>query len=427
MNALHASVIRSHGNLTALTCLIDSQLMLKITDYGLPNLTRTLNFFDAPFESQTERNFHELLWRAPELLRRRMEPAGTQKGDVYSFAILLQQIILRSAPFRLEGVPGSNEKAREIVLELKHGTAPPLRPPVPSSACGPRLYDLMEACWDENPLSRPSFPRIRSLLGRIVGHSGNIVDSLIKSMERYAMTLEQQVEDQMHNFMEEKQRSEMLLSNLLPKSIAEAMQTGHTIYPETFASTTVYFGDIPGFTDIISREPSPKHVIGVLNSMYNTFDSILEKFDVYKVETINDAYLVVSGLPVSNGLRHANEIVSMAMSMMRDTEKLNSFNATVRSAGNSPVFELRVGVNSGPCVAGVVGLKMPRYCLFGDTVNTAARMQTNGKAGKVHSTPTTMEILERANSGQYGFSSRGQIQIKGKGLMETFWIVEKQQ
>lgn len=140
------------------------------------------------------------------------------------------------------------------------------------------------------------------------------------------------------------------------------MITGQPVPAESFDSVTIYFSDIVGFTTI-SAYSSPIEVVQLLNDLYTMFDSILNDFDVYKVETIGDAYMVVSGLPERNGNSHAGEIATMALTLLHHCGKFK-----IQHLPGIPL-RLRIGLHSGPCVSGVVGLRMPRYCLFGKKFN----------------------------------------------------------
>ncbi|XP_066972570.1 uncharacterized protein [Macrobrachium rosenbergii] len=211
----------------------------------------------------------------------------------------------------------------------------------------------------------------------------------------------------------EKRRCDRLIHQMLPKPVAMQLKKKKAVPAESYKEVSVYFSDIVGFTDLCS-DSEPMQVISFLNSLYKLFDSRIENYDVYKVETIGDAYMVVSGLPHPNGHRHASELVNMALDLIEGAEQYRIPHRPDRS------LQIRAGINSGPCVAGVVGTKMPRYCLFGDTVNVASRMESTGEAMKVHISQTTKEILEII--GGYSFEFRGYQEVKGKGSMPTFWV-----
>ncbi|OQV12260.1 Atrial natriuretic peptide receptor 1 [Hypsibius exemplaris] len=420
MTVLHTSPIVSHGNLTSHSCLIDSRFSLKISDYGLSffrdpaDLLPPKNLDTPPAENESSPNYERLLWRAPELLRQIMPAKGTQRGDVYSFAIVLQQIILRSGPFELPSEPLEISN-REIIKEVINSNVPPVRPRVPRASCSNELYDLMERCWEEIPLERPTFPNIKNRLKKAIGEVGdNIVDVLFKRMEQYATDLEFKVAEKTRQFMDEKTRSEQLLGQLLPQSVAAALMRGEHVDPEAYESVTIYFSDIVGFTTI-SAAGSPMDVVGLLNSLYTFFDNILEKYDVYKVETIGDAYMVSSGLPVRNGNRHAAEISRMSLTLVKGiVDVIVPNRADIH-------LQVRIGINSGPCVAGIVGLKMPRYCLFGDTVNVASRMESTGEPMKIQISESTKHLLD--NIGGFHITERGPVAVKGKGVLTTHWLL----
>ncbi|OQV15548.1 Atrial natriuretic peptide receptor 1 [Hypsibius exemplaris] len=418
MTYVHSSPVASHGNLTDMSCLVDSRFVLKISGSGL-GCFRSSEDLEAPFDHQTDRDFRPLLWRAPELLQTKMIPQGTPKGDVYSFAILIQQIILIKPPYgtNAESWNMSDSFIKDIVLEVKRTSLSPIRPRVPRLACPGYLHDVMNNCWSEDPNQRPTFSRVQATLRKVGGFDRrNIVDHLIRRMEQYAATLETTIAESVRGFMEEKKRSEELLYSILPRFVAQSINKGEVILPKTHTSTTIYFSHLDGWEDIIARTKSPRELTKALNAFYTVCDDIIETHDVYKVETSSDSYMIVSGLPIANGTRHVAIISSMSLELM-DAVKDRSFTTSFDTS-----CRLRIGMNSGPCVAGVIGLKLPKYCLFGDTVNTASRMASSGEAGRIHMSDTSADIL--LHYPNFEIEERGERLIKGKGLMKTYWLIK---
>ncbi|XP_074039718.1 uncharacterized protein [Leptinotarsa decemlineata] len=182
---------------------------------------------------------------------------------------------------------------------------------------------------------------------------------------------------------------------------------------EYYASVTVYFSDIVGFTEIAAVS-TPLEVVTFLNKIYKQFDARIECYDVYKVETIGDSYMVASGLPVKNGNKHVTEIASMALDLLAGSKQ---FKIPHRK---SERLQIRSGAHTGPVVAGIVGSKMPRYCLFGDTVNTASRMESTGEASKIHISSEMKQALD--SIGGYKTEHRGLVEVKGKGMLDTYWL-----
>ncbi|XP_011693285.1 PREDICTED: atrial natriuretic peptide receptor 1-like isoform X1 [Wasmannia auropunctata] len=411
---LHASEVKSHGNLKSSNCVVDSRFVLKIADFGLHELRRSTDA-DADGDKASYAYWRKQLWTAPELLRmERQLPEGTQKGDVYSFAIIVHEIVVRQGPFYL----GDNNELspKEIVEGVRRGGGSPLRPVIDDASVEEEVATLMRRCWAQDAADRPDFPALKQTIRKINKdyESSNILDNLLSRMEQYATNLETLVEERTADYLEEKRKCEELLYQLLPKSVASQLILGQSVIAETYDQVTIYFSDIVGFTSL-SAESTPLQVVDLLNDLYTCFDSIIENFDVYKVETIGDAYMVVSGLPVRNGMNHAREIARMSLAL-RDT--VMTFSIRHRPTEQ---LKLRIGMHSGPCVAGVVGLKMPRYCLFGDTVNTASRMESNGEALKIHVSPKTKEILD--TFGTFELVCRGEVILKGKGPMTTYWLM----
>ncbi|XP_077866611.1 soluble guanylate cyclase gcy-31-like [Saccoglossus kowalevskii] len=223
------------------------------------------------------------------------------------------------------------------------------------------------------------------------------------------------LEESMKKLDIEMKRTDSLLYQMIPRQVAERLRRGEPALStcEVFKDVTILFSDVVGFTHICSMI-TPMAVVSMLNAMYSKFDKLTEQHQVYKVETIGDAYMVVSGAPTKTKY-HAEHIADMSLGMVQCMQEL-------RDPSSSDTMKVRIGIHSGMVVAGVVGLKMPRYCLFGDTVNCASRMETSGDTMKIHMSQTTKDYLAHA---PYITTLRGSLEIKGKGEMKTYWLLGK--
>lgn len=236
---------------------------------------------------------------------------------------------------------------------------------------------------------------------------------------KLALDQEQQkskkLEESMRKLDEEMRRTDELLYQMIPKQVADRLRRGENPIDtcEMFDSVSILFSDIVTFTEICSRI-TPMEVVSMLNAMYSIFDTLTERNSVYKVETIGDAYMVVAGAPDKDA-NHAERVCDMALDMVEAITDL-------KDPSTGQHLRIRVGVHSGAVVAGIVGLKMPRYCLFGDSVNTASRMESTSIAMKVHISESTKVLI----GPNYKILERGEIDVKGKGTMKTYWLEERE-
>ncbi|KAL6118142.1 uncharacterized protein ACO6RY_03000 [Pungitius sinensis] len=392
----------SHGRLKSTNCLVDGRFVLKITDYGLPMILHSQNI-TLPEDPQ------ELLWTAPELLRKPVQ-GGSFSGDVFSFSIIIQEVISRSLPYAMMDMP-----SQEIVDRLKN--PPPLcRPLVSLDEAPAECLSLMNECWNENPNMRPSFDDIfKQFRGINRGKRANIIDSMLRMLEQYSSNLEDLIRERTDELEVERNKTDKLIGQLLPKSVAQALKKGKPVQPEHYSDCTLYFSDIVGFTTI-SALSEPIEVVDLLNDLYTMFDAIIATHDVYKVETIGDAYMVASGVPNRNGNRHAGEVANMSLDI------LHSIAAFKIKHMPEIKVKIRIGLHSGALVAGVVGHTMPRYCLFGDTVTTASHMEASGLPYRIHISLNTVKVLTSLKVGYHIDTRKAQV----KGTVDTYWLMGRE-
>eukprot|EP00045_Choanoeca_perplexa_P015521 m.196285 g.196285 ORF g.196285 m.196285 type:complete len:1165 (+) comp17011_c0_seq2:122-3616(+) len=363
-----------HADMKSANVLVDANFKAKLTDFGLSS-RRHLGAVGTPF------------WMAPELL---LNETPTPSSDMYAFGVVLFEVLTASVPY-------AGEEVAEVLPKVMLRSEPPKRPKLPTGIVPPGpLVELMEACWDNNPLKRPV---ASAVLDKIKS---------LDATESYILKKKQ-----------ESKLQQRVLNDVFPEHIAKALSEGRKVEPEKKPAVTIFFSDIVGFTNI-SSSLSPIKVSQMLDRLYRAFDELSYTHNVYKVETIGDAFMGATNLvrdqadhTVRMG-RFALAAIEAAHSTLIDDED--------PSLG---YINIRVGIHCGPVVASVVGSRNPRYCLFGDTVNTASRMESNSEKNKVQLSTHAAVAMKKQGYDDMKLIKRGQIPIKGKGLMTTYWLVRR--
>jgi len=274
-----------------------------------------------------------------------------------------------------------------------------------------KFQKLIEECWDENPLNRPSIKQCEIALNQIDPQQpSEPMERLVTTLEIYSTNLENVVHSRHKQLQDEVQKTDDLFSHL-PKSVIECMRQGKMIETEQFHDVTIYYSNLIGFSNIITAS-SPLEAVTFLSDIYEIFDTISAKYDVFKIETIGCAFMFASGL-TNGGGQHAGEVCTVALQLMNS---LCSFEiAHVKNLK----LNLQVGIHTGNAVSLVVGLKMPRYRLFGDSVDVAVKMEYTGMPGLIHISEDTFLALE--SIGGYICEYRYEI-TDISGSMKSYWL-----
>ncbi len=229
------------------------------------------------------------------------------------------------------------------------------------------------------------------------------VTSMLKLSESY-----QTIKRQKEEIEAEKEKSDRLLLNILPKKIALDLKENGEIKPKLYKNITVFYSDIVGFTEK-TMKIHPHVLLNELNDIVKGFDAIMEKNNCEKIKTVGDAYIAVCGLPSPNS-NHAENIINAAIETIAFLEE--------RNKKNKYTWEIRIGIDTGAVVGGIIGTNKYIYDIFGDTVNTASRLESNSKTMRIHLSETTHKLVEN----QFEFEEQAPLEVKGKGIMKMFFI-----
>jgi adenylate cyclase len=254
-------------------------------------------------------------------------------------------------------------------------------------------------------------PVASPLIGLITNTIITLITILAYQLRQSYLRLEEKVALRTKELHIAYQKNEELIASILPYQIAQKLKQQKRVIAEHFDEVTILFADIVGFTPLSSRLP-PQDLVYLLNQIFTEFDQVTEKYGLEKIKTIGDAYMVAGGLPIPKA-DHAIAIANMALEMQ---EIIKNFETTLNETIN-----IRIGINTGAVVAGVIGLKKFSYDLWGDAVNIASRMESSGIEGKIQVTSYTYEYLKE----KFILEKRGLIKVKGKGEMLTYWLIEK--
>ena len=354
MQYLHSLGI-VHGNLSSTSCYIDVKWTVKIMDWfylhlasvqKLPQQWKRPRYIENDLEQDLDIQAKDKFYSAPELLPIICTEIPTREADTYSFSVLMVEIFSREDPYyELLGT----KSPRQIVADIMNAG---VRPTIPDDyPTGIRAITV--AGFSPSMARRPGFTEIKKVLTTARPTSKGMLDCMMESIEKYMLELEDKVEERTAELAVAMKRMETLLHQMLPPEIAIKLSNGQHVEAQNYGDVTIFFSDIVGFTTI-SAESNPIEIVNFLNDLYTVFDDLLDRHDVYKVETIGDAYMVSSGLPKENGIAHAGHIATLALELMVAAARFR-----IRHKPDDDLL-LRVGCHTGPVCAGVVGIKMPR-------------------------------------------------------------------
>jgi class 3 adenylate cyclase len=269
-----------------------------------------------------------------------------------------------------------------------------------------QVYRYITKPWDKDELKITIDKALESF------HLRRENQNLIESLKEANANLEKKVEERTAEVHQQKKEIEVLLHNILPEEIAEELKINGKAEPKNYDIVSVLFTDFKGFTKITETTP-PQELLRELNRCFMAFDEIVEKYGLEKIKTIGDAYMCAGGIPIANQDNPVNTVAA-ALEMQGFMKSWRS----AKEVHGEQAWELRLGIHTGPLIAGVIGKNKFAYDIWGDTVNIAARMESSGEVGKVNISGSTYELVKD----KYECTYRGKIKAKNKGEVDMYFV-----
>lgn len=329
------------------------------------------------------------MWNPPEVMRGGPQ---TDKSNVYKYGMLLYEIVNRKPPFTFQSMP-----EQQMIDGLLNSDMANMADLLPKLVHKHPLNAVMQKCWAYEPSERPSFEGVCAHLDEVAP----------ADMRRRRSSVDRQ-----------------LLDSILPPNMAQALKEGRPVEPEHHESCSIFFSDVVGFT-AISSLLKPSGVVNMLGRLYTAFEALVTKYDLYKIETIGDAFMCCSNIQRSHHSDHAVRLVRFALEAL-EVARTIPIDLDNISAGK---IRIRCGIHSGKCVATVIGQQAPRYCLFGDCVNVASRMESNSAPNRLNISEECRRLIGQQDSSLLSCVYRrpDRIDVKGKGRMKCYWVMREKE
>ncbi|XP_055333914.1 receptor-type guanylate cyclase gcy-3-like [Paramacrobiotus metropolitanus] len=404
---VHSSFLQFHGRISVLTCWVDRHFTLKLAHCASERLRQNLQAACGDLTTTMCQNaiWEPVYWSSSGSTVV-SDSKSMQSVDIYSSGLVLYDILTMGNFFDKVRILAEGAGIQNLCSISDMINFPSV----------PDFEDILRLCTNLDKNQRPNIKTLCVMLADISPilavrkQKISLIDKICAGLEDYSANLERQVAVRTHELEEEMNKCDAIINQILPGSVAKQLRVGEKLLPEFYDCVTIMFTDLHGFGDFIKIQ-QPQTTIDLISSTEAHIDKLSMECEVYKVEAVMDSFMLASGLPERIGKNHIERIATFALKLL-DSHPHLAFLLNL---------QLKIGIHSGPCAAGLMGSKRPRYCLFGDTVNVASRMCSHGLPNHIHLSPESQLLLEQFE--QFSVESRGRQAIKGKYEMTTYWLL----